>query len=266
MSYVVSTCLIFAVAWLLAGRASRSRVPVVALVTLLAVSVALGLTRSNYAALVVALLTGVAVHSIRGGSITAVIVRVAMAVLVVTVAVVALGTAKVGNSGIGSVAGRVAERAESGVSDVSNTSGDFRYRTNLDDKMLHVLGSRWPIGLGFLDPTVHYVAGLPEGSIRNTDVGVFNALMTMGVVGALFIYAPLLYGFAELLRVAGGWRRLGMSERRWLAYGGAAWIAWALVGSWNLVVLFSVPGLVVTALVLGWLAHAIAVARAPGAA
>jgi hypothetical protein len=266
MGDVVNTCLIFAVAWLLAGHASRHRVPAAALVTLLAVSVALELTRSNYAAICVALVTGVAVHSIRGGSLTAVIVRVAMAVLVVTVVVIALGTAKVGNSGIGGVASRVAERAESGVSAVSNTSGTFGYRTKLDAKMLHVLGSQWPIGLGFLDPTVHYVAGLPDGSIRNTDVGVFNALMTMGVIGAFFIYAPLLYGFVELLRAAGSWRRLGLSERRWVAYGGTAWIAWALVGSWNLVVLFSVTGLVVTALVLGWLAQATAMMRAPGAA
>jgi len=265
MSDVVSTCLIFAVAWLLAGPASRRRVPAAALATLLVVSVVLQLTRSNYAAMVVALVTGAAVHSIRGGSFTAVIVRVAMAVLVVTVAVMVLGTAKVGNSGIGGVASRVAERAESGVSAVSNTSGTFGYRTKLDAKMRHVLGSQWPIGLGFLDPTVHYVAGLPKGSIRNTDVGVFNALMTMGVIGALFIYAPLLYGFAALLRAAQGWRRLGLSERRWIAYGGAAWIAWALVGSWNLVVLFSVTGLVVTALVLGWLAQATAMARTPGA-
>jgi hypothetical protein len=113
---------------------------------------------------------------------------------------------------------------------------------------------------------VHYVAGLPEGAIRNSDVGVFNALMTMGVIGALLIYAPLLYGFVALLRAASTWRRLGLPERRWIAYGGAAWIAWALVGSWNLGVLFSVTGLVVTALVLGWLAQATAMTRTPGAA
>jgi hypothetical protein len=263
MSDVVSTCLIFMVAWLFAGGVSRRRVPAAALVTLLAVSVVLQLTRSNYAAMIVALVMGVAVHLIRGGSFTAVIVRVAMAVLVVTVAVIVLGTAKVGNSGIGGVASRVAERAESGVSDFASSSGSFGYRTQLDATMLHILGSQWPIGLGFLDPNAHYVAGLPEGSIRNSDLGVFNALMTMGVIGAFFIYAPLLYGFGELLRAAQSRRRLGLSERRWIAYGGAAWIAWALVGSWNLVVLFSVTGLVVTALVLGSLAQTTAVARAP---
>jgi hypothetical protein len=253
MGTAVSTSLIFVAAWLFASGVSRRRILAVALVTLLVISVALGLTRSNYAAIVVALVTGVAVHSIRGGSFTAVIVRVAMAALVVTVIVLVLDTTKVGNSGIGSVVSRVAERAESGVTSVSSTSGTFGYRTKLDATMLNILGTQWPIGLGFLDPTVHYVPGLPEGSIRNADVGVFNALMTIGVAGAFFIYLPLLYGFVELLRAAGSWRRSRLSERRWIAYGGAAWIAWALVGSWNLVVLFSVPGVVTTALVLGGL-------------
>lgn len=263
MTNVVSTCLIFAVAWLVAGGASRPRAPsqrrvlVATLAILLAVSVALQLTRSNYAAMIVALVAGVAVHSIRGGSFTAVVVRVTVAALAVAVAVIALSTANLGNSGVGGIASRVAERAESGVSAVSNTSGTFRYRTNLDSKMLHVLGSRWPVGLGFLDPNAHYVLGLPHGSIRNTDVGVFNVLMTMGVIGAVFIYVPLLYAFFELLRVTGRWR-LRPSDRRWVAYGGAAWIAWALVGSWNLVVLFSVAGVVITALVLGWLVQATA--------
>lgn len=265
MDTVVSTSLIFVAAWLFAGGVPRRRLPAAAVVTLLAVSVTLQLTRSNYVAMSVALVTGVAVHSISGGSFAAVMVRAAMAVLVVTVVVIALGAAKAGNSGIGNAVSRVGERAESGVSAVSNTSGTFGYRTNLDTKMLNVLGSQWPIGLGFLDPRVHYVAGLPEGSIRNTDVGVFNALMTMGVVGALFIYAPLLYGFVELLRTAGNWRRLGLSGRRWLAYGGVAWIAWALTGSWNLAVLFSVAGLVIAALVLAFLAQATATASTPGA-
>lgn len=261
MADVVNTSLIFTAAWLLAGPTSRRRVPVAALVAVLAVSVAFGLTRSNYAAMLVALVTGVAVHSIRRGAFTAVMVRIAMAFLVVIIVVIALGTAKVGNSAIGGVASHVVERAESGVSAVSSSSGTFGYRTQLDAKMLHFLGSQWPIGLGFLNPNAHYFVGLPAGGVRNPDVGVFNVLMTMGAIGAFFIYAPLLYAFVGLLRAAGSWRRLGLGERQWLAYGGAAWIAWAVVGSWNLVVLFSVTGLVITALVLGSIAQATAPAR-----
>jgi hypothetical protein len=264
MATIVSTSLIFVAACLLAGGAPRRRAAMTTLVALLTVSVALQLTRSDYAAMVVALVVGVAVHSLRGGSFTAVIMRIAMASLAIAVVVIALGVTNVGNSAIGGVATRVAERAESGVSAVSNTSGTFRYRTQLNAKMLNILGAQWPIGLGFLNPKAHYVAGLPEGAIRNADVGVFNVLMTMGVIGGLFIYVPLLYGFIELLRAVGTWKRLGLSERRWIAYGGTAWIAWVLVGSWNLVVLFSVPGLVLTALVLGCLTQATATALAPG--
>jgi hypothetical protein len=79
------------------------------------------------------------------------------------------------------------------------------------------------------------------------------------------MYCRSMWGFVELLRAAQGWRRLGLSKRRWIAYGAAAWIAWALVGSWNLVVLFGVTGLVVTALVLGWLAQATMDSRVPKA-
>ena len=42
----------------------------------------------------------------------------------------------------------------------------------------------------------------------------------------------------------------------WLAYAGTAWVTWLVVGSATLVVLFSVNGLVLTALVLAVLGQA----------
>src|SRR5438477_12108578 len=93
----------------------------------------------------------------------------------------------------------VAHRFEEGIQNVANTTGTVRYRRELDHEMLTLLGASWPIGLGFLHSGAHYVAGLPEGSIRNTDTGVFNALMAMGVVGTLLIYAPLAFAFIELV-------------------------------------------------------------------
>jgi hypothetical protein len=262
MTYLVSTALIFATAWLLTGPASRNRGRAIIIVAILGVSMILQLTRSNYAAITLALMTMLAVHVIRGGSFTAVTARIVMAVLSITVAIIAISISNVGTSSLSKVTSSVIERAESGITAVSRKNGTFGYRTNLDEQMLHILGSRWPAGLGFLDPNAHYVSGLPDGSIRNTDVGVFNALMTIGVIGAVLIYAPLLYAFVELLRAAGSSTRLGrLSERRWVAYGGAAWIAWALVGSWNLVVLFSVSGVVITAVAFGWLAQATSVPK-----
>jgi hypothetical protein len=47
-----------------------------------------------------------------------------------------------------------------------------------------------------LHPDVRPVSPLPDGSIRNGDVGVLNAVMTMGVIGAALIYAPLVALFA----------------------------------------------------------------------
>jgi hypothetical protein len=259
MGVATSTLLIFTVAWLLAGGVPRRRGLTTALVVLLTVSAALELTRSNYAAMLAALVTAIVVHVIRGGSFTAVTLRGAMVVLGIVATVVVLNAANTGNSGIDSTVNRIATRAESSITAVSENSNTFGYRTKLDASMLRILGSEWPVGLGFLDPNAHYVAGLPAGSIRNTDVGVFNTLMTIGAIGTFLIYAPLLYGFVILIRAAG--RRTGPPERRWVAYGGAAWIAWALVGSWNLIVLFSVSGLVMTVVVLSAIAQLVSMER-----
>jgi hypothetical protein len=121
--------------------------------------------------------------------------------------------------------------------------------------MLHLLGSKWPIGLGFLHPSARYVGGLPDGTIRSTDTGVLNVLMTMGIVGVMMLYAPLAYGMREIMRAS---RRIGQSSRPlppWIFYGGGAWIAWAIAGAPSQVVLFSVPTLVMVALVLAGIAH-----------
>ena len=109
--------------------------------------------------------------------------------LVAVVIALALGSLNLGTSSqISSATTAVVQRAESTVSTTTADSGNLGYRTQLDNTMLQVLGARWPVGLGFLDPTVHYVPELPNGAIRNADVGIFNVLMTMGAMGAVLIY------------------------------------------------------------------------------
>jgi hypothetical protein len=148
----------------------------------------------------------------------------------------------------------VLTRVQGGISDVSQSTGTVGYRESVDREMLHLLGHDWPVGLGFLHTAYHYVPTLPLGSIRNTDTGLLNVLMTMGVTGLVLVYAPLGYGFREVVRssveVAGT-----ALERRWIVIGGAAWISFAVAGSATLVLLFSVSGLVLSALVLALLVH-----------
>jgi hypothetical protein len=146
-------------------------------------------------------------------------------------------------------AAAVSQRAESSVDELVGRTGNVGYRFDLAHKMFAVLDNRWPIGLGFLHPDVRPFPSLPDGSIRNGDVGVLNALMTMGAVGAALIYLPLVtFFFAAMHR---RWD-LGPVARRdqWFFFGAATWILYAVLSSGSLVILFSVPGVVLTATLL----------------
>jgi hypothetical protein len=149
------------------------------------------------------------------------------------------------------VIGKVGERFSSVFSTLSSgnsTTSTVAYREVEASQLEQVLGSHWVFGLGFLDPRNHYVLGLRNGSIRNGDVGVLNAVMTMGLIGAFLIYFPLVFILLGLIR-----RATTGSERRsdsWIAFGVAAWIVSALTSSITLVSLFSSPGLCIAAVAL----------------
>jgi L-asparagine transporter-like permease len=114
--------------------------------------------------------------------------------------------------------------------------------------MEHVIGDQWPIGLGFWHPQYRYVADLPDGSIRNADLGISNILMTMGVVGALLLYAPLLFAFVALQRARTQHRSHPRDE--WMVYGLATWLLIAILASATMSTLFTVNGLVLAAVVV----------------
>jgi hypothetical protein len=120
------------------------------------------------------------------------------------------------------------------------------YRQNVSSLMLHVLGSQWVLGLGFLHPAVVYFPQLPNGSIRNNDLGLFNSLMTMGVVGTVLVYVPVLIALGDVFP-----RGALDGERDWLRLGGMIWLISVIAGSLTLVTLFSPNGLVLTAVLLG---------------
>ena len=206
--------------------------------------------RANYFALVVALVVGLTFYTVRYGSLTRVLMRVGVtaAVLILTAAAI---QAIAGGRNI-PVVHPLIVRFSSAVPALLHSTDTVGYREQVDGDMLHVLGHKWPIGLGFLHPSARYVASLPWGTIRNSDTGVFNALMTMGIVGAILLYAPLAYGMREVMRAS---RRMSRPLPRWILCGGGAWVAWAIAGSPSQNVLFDVGTLVMTALVLAGLAH-----------
>jgi hypothetical protein len=113
--------------------------------------------------------------------------------------------------------------------------------------MLHLLGQDWPIGLGFIHPSAHPYPNLPGGSIRNSDLGVLNVLMTMGAVGAILLYLPLLLMLRALTRAAPVPESVG---DEWLRLGATIWVIGTIASSITLVDLFSFGGLEVTACML----------------
>jgi hypothetical protein len=139
----------------------------------------------------------------------------------------------------------VAARVASGFQELLKGSGTVQYRVDLTKKMLRVLDGRWVTGVGFWHPEAKYVPTLPEGSIRNADLGVLNSIMTMGLVGTALLYLPLVAVLFAVLR------RKGRDEHDWFFYGVTTWLIAVIVTSISLVTLFSVSGLVLTASMLG---------------
>jgi hypothetical protein len=152
----------------------------------------------------------------------------------------------VGNNGSG--VGAVVSRATSSLSDVQSRSANVGYRLDVAQRMERVLGGDWPVGLGFWHPSYHYVPDLPDGSIRNGDLGISNSLMTMGLIGTLLLYLPLLYTIVALQKARSN--RRGRGSEGWLAYGVASWLLIVVAASATLITLFSVTGLVLVAFAL----------------
>ena len=104
----------------------------------------------------------------------------------------------------------VADRAILGLTNLDQGSGTFGYRIEHAELSLDTLGSSWPVGLGFLEPKYHYVAGLRSGSIQDSDLGsIINLLMTMGIIGLVLVFIPPVVGLVLLLKRHNGWMDYG---------------------------------------------------------
>jgi hypothetical protein len=155
------------------------------------------------------------------------------------------------HGGLAARAGAAATRLTSITSAVSTNSpsaSTVAVRVGEASLLEQRLGAHAFLGLGFIDPRDQYDPSLPYGSIRNSDVGILNVVMTMGIVGAVLYYLPLLCVGAALSIV--GWRGSG-GGLAWVGLGCFAWCVAAVVTSPTLVTLFSPTGVVSAAAVLG---------------
>ena len=156
----------------------------------------------------------------------------------------------------------VTTRALAGYSDVNSTGGTVAVRVDTGKEMLRLLGVSWPIGLGFLHPAVKPFPTLPNGSIRNPDLGMLNPIMLMGVFGAILVYLPLILVLRRLGRSSESPQDTDRSDE-WIRLGAAIWIIGAIASSLTLVDLFNFGGLMLSACVL---ALAASVTVKPGSA
>lgn len=247
MTDLVDAGLAVAVGALLLARSRRLRWLATPVALLLLASVIVQLTRARWIGLSAGLLLAGVWVMLRGGSGSALLRRrLGLGAMSLAIVVLLLVVAAPGIVSGDALAGRLL----SIFSDLGSGGGTVAVRETATHTLTGYVGGQWLQGLGFIPPSAHYFYGMPEGSIRDSDLGVLNALATMGAVGALLIYVPALLALAQSLRACAtrsGWA--------WLSFGGSMWLAATLISSLTLVTLFSASGLALTAMVLALLVH-----------
>jgi hypothetical protein len=248
--YLFELTLSVSFAYALLSRGRRARIAsFVAAIT--AIALVLSLTRALYLGVVLAIVLTLVVWVVGQGSEHRLLRRrlmVAASVAAVFGAALLVTVPSVLRSG---AIQSVVTRASSTTSVLSSpiATNTLAYRAHVDSLMVQTLGTHWPLGLGFLSPHTNYFPDLPHGSIRDDDLGVFNSLMTMGVVGSLMLYlVPICLLFVLLFRAH---RRVQRDSFLWM--GGTTWLLIALITSYSLGSLASVSGLATTAVGIGLL-------------
>jgi hypothetical protein len=251
MSELLVAALPMSFAAMLLGPRTWRR-PAMVLTALTGLATALSFTRAVYASELAALFLitlvwarGVEWHARRTRRIGSLFALLGVA----TVAFAAIAA----NSSVTSRSHRSPEeavlaRTGLGINNIQNKTGNVGVRLHAADRELEVLGDHWVAGLGFLNPAYHWVPGIPQGSIRDDDLGSMSIVMTMGLIGLFLAYMPPIAGLVYLLR----------RRRSFVQYGGAMYLGAALIGSITLATMSSVYGLLVLgsmlALCLNWTA------------
>lgn len=233
---------------LVRGRSAQS--VAIPITLLLSTSFLLQLTRARWIALIASLVVISAWMALQAERRIAVTLRRRMMLMIVAIAL-AVGITLVLAPGVIS-AGPLVRRLLSIFTDVGSQTSTLAVRQQVANQMTALLGGHWLTGLGLIPPSSHYYLQFFDGSIRDPDLGVLNAAMTIGVVGAALIYLPLVVALLHCMRRA---RTRTAVRYPWLSYGGQIWILAAIASSVTLVTLFSVSGLAVTATTLAVLSH-----------
>ncbi len=226
--------------WFALGRRGRERVLWFGAFLLLTLEVLVQMTRAAYVGVLVALAVGFVVVMARREFI---FVRRPARFMVATALVVVFSwsltlslSPSLGQSSESSspVYARVLSMGRDVGIGLGTVSGTVRARSEMANIMLEILDEQWVWGLGFLHPRYEYFDALPQGSIRNTDVGALGALMTVGAIGlgmTLLLPLAITWWLLRMPCVAGP---LGL-----ISIGMAGYCVAVLATSVSLVILFS---------------------------
>jgi hypothetical protein len=240
MNDLVIAVAVFSTAVVVTTRANRATPLVALLAATTLVAFFLQLTRANYLSMALGALIAIVIALTRGAELRRVLARRASVALAI-VGIFFFGVIGLGSRGVPT--GVVSQRISSGLANFNEGSGTVAYRVKLYHRMFSILGPEWPVGLGFLHPKDRYFPDLPEGSIRNSDVGLMNAVMTIGVLGLALLLAIFLTAARHVAKTRA-------QRPPWVVVGLFAWLTVVAAGSPTLVTLFSATGILSTALTL----------------
>jgi hypothetical protein len=252
--------LMFAIPFLL-GATRKGQRWFAALVAIFAV-VAVGLlqTRASYYGCIGGALVAALVYMSRGDSRVAIkrllAVFATLAVVIGGIFLFASGSSIV--RGINQVTYRAASAigAVSSTNTVTSTVAERNYELHLLEQRL---GGQYVLGLGFISPRDQPDINLPLNSIYNSDVGVFNVVIMMGVVGAVLYYLSLVVTAVMLVVKS----RAVSGERRLYAQGALGACVLTMITSVTLVSFFAVTGICTVAAAIGTGAAVIQGSSAP---
>jgi len=109
------------------------------------------------------------------------------------------------------------------------------------------LGGQYVLGLGFISPRDQPDINLPFNSIYNSDVGAFNVVIMMGLIGAVLYYLAIVTTTVMLVLKS----RAVRGERRLYAHGALGACVLSLITSVTLVSFFAVTGICTIAASIG---------------
>lgn len=194
--------------WLALATRDRSRLAYGCAAALFALQVALQQTRATYIGVALSLAVATA-FVLAYPAYRSLLPKVLVLWSTIGVAILTLGLVAVSFSGSASALvlndNAVYRRilsipAALGTHASSGTSGAWAYRLQLAERLLRLLGHDLLWGMGFLSPAYHYFAALPDGNIRNSDVGALGTVMVIGVVGLVLVVTPFAGSIMSLVR------------------------------------------------------------------